>query len=160
MIKDKSYIHGTAARKLEYDVYKENKVLSAKRKQRNNNKIKVKYVFALLLVFCLGCFVMYRYVQITEQNYKIDKQIIQYNEIKNENVSIKVDIESSMDLRSIEKKAQELGLQRPDRHQIVYVSVPRNNSALVLDDVKLQEENEGIFRSLLSNIKKVGSFLY
>ena len=31
MIENKQYVHGTAARKLEYDVYKENKVLKTKK---------------------------------------------------------------------------------------------------------------------------------
>ena len=56
---------GTAARKLEYDVYVENKVLECEEKQRNNNKVKRKAIFCVLVIFALGCLAMYRNAQIT-----------------------------------------------------------------------------------------------
>ena len=34
MIENKQYVHGTAARKLEYDVYKENKVLKPRKTEK------------------------------------------------------------------------------------------------------------------------------
>ena len=106
MIEGKNYIQGTAARKLEYDVYVENKVLSAKKKQRNNNKVKRKAIFCVLVIFALGCLAMYRNAQITEVNYAIDRQLHAYNEIKNENIRLKVDIENSINIQEVKEYAE------------------------------------------------------
>jgi len=42
---------------------------------------------------------MYRYSRITEMNYEIDKQLKAYNELKNENIRIKVEIETVLTYR-------------------------------------------------------------
>ena len=63
---------------------KENKVLKSKKKQRNNNKVKIKYVLVLLFISTLAGFVAYRYAKITELNYIINQQIVEYNEIREE----------------------------------------------------------------------------
>ncbi|MDQ2086884.1 cell division protein FtsL [Herbivorax sp. ANBcel31] len=161
MIKDKQYIHGTAARKLEYDVYKENKVLKTKKKQRNNNKIKVKYVLVLLFISLVSCFVTYRYVQITELNYVINQQVSEYNEIKDENKSIELDIKSSVDLNNVKLVAKEkLGMQEPDRHQITYINIPRDDSTVVLDDANQNKEDSGMLNELMGKIKNIVSFMH
>ena len=48
--KDYEYISGSAARKLEYDVYRENKVLKAKKRYKSNRTAKLKLVLSVLAV--------------------------------------------------------------------------------------------------------------
>lgn len=162
MIKDKNYIHGTAARKLEYDVYEENKVLSAKKKQRNNNKIKMKVTLCLFVILALGCFAMYRYAQITEMNYKIDKELRVYNEIKDENIRIKVEIENSLDIQKIKDVAEKkLGMHKPDKHQITRVRVPQNDLTIVSDAAKYEEsKNAGILSAVMNKVDLLANLLY
>ncbi|MFZ5985964.1 MAG: cell division protein FtsL [Bacillota bacterium] len=161
MIKDKSYIHGTAARKLEYDVYEENKVLNAKRKQRSSNKVKIKLILSLLVIFSLGSLVMYRYTQITELNYRIDKELKAYNEVKNENIRIKVSIENNLDIQKIKEVAEKkLGMQKPDKHQITYVKVPRNDFTVVSSEVKRDKDGPGVLSALMSKVDKLSKLLY
>ncbi|MDF2524017.1 MAG: Cell division protein FtsL, partial [Clostridiales bacterium] len=79
------YVQGTAAEKIEYNVYEENKVLKAKKQQKSNNNEKVKIVVAVILTFACCLTLIFRYAQITEMNYKLLKANNQYNEIMNEN---------------------------------------------------------------------------
>lgn len=161
MIENKQYVHGTAARKLEYDVYKENKVLKTKKKQRNNKKVKIKYVLVLLFISSLAGFTTYRYAKITEQNYIINQQIVEYNEIREENKNIEIDIKNSIDLNNIREVAKtKLGMQEPDRYQITYISIPRDDSTVVLDDESQSGENSGMLDILMGKIKSVSSFIH
>lgn len=162
MIENKQYyIHGTAAKKLEYDVYKENKVLRRKKKQRNNNKIKVKYVLVLLFIFLFAGFACYRYAQITEQNYIINQQISEYNEIRDENKNIEIDIKNNIDLNNVKAIAIErLGMQEPDQYQITYINIPRDDSTVILADEKHAEEKTGILNTLIGKIKNASSFIH
>ncbi|HOM01204.1 MAG TPA: cell division protein FtsL [Acetivibrio sp.] len=162
MLEDKNYINGTAARKIEYDVYEENKVLNAKKKQRNNNKIKRKIVFCLIAVFAMGVLAMYRYSHITEMNYEIDRQLKAYNEIKNENIRIQVEIENSIDIQKIKEYAEkELGMHKPDKHQITYVKVPQSDLTIVSEAAKQEEmKNAGIFSAIINKIDLLANLLY
>ncbi|HHV29586.1 cell division protein FtsL [Acetivibrio mesophilus] len=162
MLEDKNYINGTAARKLEYDVYEENKVLSAKKKQRTNNKIKMKVIFCLLIVFAMGSLAMYRYSCITEVNYEIDRQLTAYNEIKNENIRIKVEIENSVDIQKIKEFAEkELGMHKPDKHQITYVKVPQSDLTIVSEAAKQEEiKNAGVFSAIINKVNLLANLLY
>ena len=163
MIKaDKNYIQGTAARKLEYDVYEENKVLSNKKKQRVNNKIKVKVVFAFMVVFALSGFVMYRYALITDLNYKINTKMNALTEVKNENTRLMVKIEKELDLKKIQQFAEEnLGMQKPDKSQCTFVKVPRSDFTTASNNNEgIAKKTVNVFEALLSKVDKLTGFLY
>lgn len=163
MIKtDKNYIQGTAARKLEYDVYEENKVLSEKKKQRVSNKIKVKVVFAFIILFTLGALVVYRYALITDLSYKIDAKKNEYTEIKNENTRLKVQIASNLDIQRIQRIAEEnLGMQKPDKSQYTNVIIPRSDFTTASNEINGEgKNNKSIFDTLLSRVDKFTRFLY
>lgn len=162
MIKDKNYIQGTAARKLEYDVYEENKVLSEKKKQRVSNKLKIKVVFAFIILFTLSALVVYRYALITDLSYKIDAKKNEYTEIKNENTRLKVQIASKLDIQRIQKIAEEnLGMQKPDKSQYTNVKIPRSDFTTASNEINGEgKNNKSIFDTLLSRVDKFTRFLY
>ncbi len=154
------YIHGTAAEKLQYDVYEENKVLKAKQNQRNNNRTKYKIVRNVILVFALTFLVIYRYAVITEMNYNIDKVNDKYNEMKNENSRIKVDIEKQMDLGKIREIAENsLGMHKPDKYQIVYVNVPKEDFAAVSETYANSDKSGNALVGLFNKVVKLAKFL-
>ncbi|HOQ36433.1 MAG TPA: cell division protein FtsL [Acetivibrio sp.] len=158
----RTYIEGTAVRKLEYDVYEENKVLSAKKKQRNNNKVKRKVVFCILIIFALGCLAMYRNAQITEMNYEINKQLKAYNEIKDENIRLRVAIENSINIQEVKEYAEnKLGMHKPDDHQIAYVKVPQKDITIVSEAAKQEEnKNKDILSALMNKVDLIVSILH
>ena len=51
-------------------------------------------------------------------------------------------------------------MQEPDGHQITYISLPRDNSTMVLEDENQNEENSGMLDILMGKIKSVSSFIH
>ncbi|MCX7843583.1 MAG: cell division protein FtsL [Clostridia bacterium] len=163
MIQTGKYVHGTAAEKLEYDVYSENKVLKAKKLQRSNNKAKFKLICAILMMFSVCFFVMYRYAVITELNYKIYQMNKQYNEVRNENSSLRVQIEKECDLNSIREIAvKKLGMQMPDKYQIAYVKVPKHNYTKVAQDYRAGDAKvpDNMIAVLMDKVSRIARFVY
>lgn len=139
--KDYDYVQGSTAKQLRYDVYENNTVLKAKKRYKNNRKIKLKLVLSILAVLIAGLTVMYRFTAITQLSYSINKSENLYNELRNENSILKVQIETETDLGEIKEIAEtRLGMQKPDKSQIVYIKVPRNDYTVVM---KTQDEAVG-----------------
>ncbi len=147
--KDYEYVHGSAARQLEYDVYEENKVLKAKKRYKSNRKIKLRMVVAIIAVLAAGLAVMCRYAIITKLSYDLNSLEKDYEKIRNENSVLKVQIETKTDLNEIKEAAEKrLGMQMPDKSQIIYIKVPRNDYTVVMTP-KIQTGNdEGIIGAL------------
>jgi cell division protein FtsL len=158
---EKSYINGSLARKLEYDVYEENKVLKAKRKQKSNNRAKFNLILIIFVVFSLVFLIIYRYAFITELNYNIDSSIRKYNEIKNENSILKVDIEKDTDLSKIMQIAEEkLGMHKPDKFQVVKVNVPKNDYSIVSLKYDYSGNNSNLFGLITDKLGKLTHLIY
>lgn len=159
---DKNYVYGSTAEKIKYyDVYEENKVLKEKRKQRNNHKLKVKLVLLILLAFAAGLTIMYRYAVITQLSYKVSNAYEQYNNLKNKNTKLKAEIESQIDLQKVKEYAEnELGMQKPDKYQIVYVNIPSSDYTEISDIYKKQAlGNQNTLTRLWNKVKGVINFL-
>jgi len=156
--KRNNYVYGTAAEKIEYDVYEHNEVLKEKKKYRANRLIKVKMVVGILLLFSLGLIVMYRYALIAEINSKISSKEKQYEELKNENSRLKVAIENETNLSKITQVAQnELGMQKPDKYQIVYIEVPKTSFTVTSEQYK---DNDGKASTFLAElVNKIEMFM-
>lgn len=156
--KDYEYIHGSTAKKLNYDVYEENKVLKAKRQYKNNRKAKFKLVVTILAVLLAGLTVVYRYALITQMSYSINQTEKQYYSLRNENSKLRVQLEQDTDLTSIKQLAEtKLGMQKPDKSQIVYISVHKNDHTVVINTKEEDAEADAnIFTAFIS--KAAGLF--
>ena len=134
--KERGYIEGSAARQLQYNVYEENTVLKEKRRYKNNRRVKFKLTLTILAVFITGLAVIYRFALITQLSHDINKSEIVYGKLRNENSILKVQIETKTDLADIKETAEtRLGMQAPDKSQIVYIQVPRNDYTMVMNNV-------------------------
>lgn len=160
---NENYIYGSTAEKLQYDVYEENTVLRKKKVQRSNNKEKIKMILTTVVLFCMCFVVMYRYAIITEMNYNVYKQNQKYNDIKNENSNLKVQIEKELNLNNIKEIAEkELGMQKPDRYQKSYVKVPKYDYTRVAEDYKNGEKStkDNIFIAVAEKVSQLSSLMY
>lgn len=165
---EKNYVYGTAARKLdqvrkeertysEESTYKRDKATKNQSKVKANNAIRLKTMGVVILIFVSCLIIMYRYALITEINYNLGKLEQRYNEIKNENTRIKIAIEEETDLTRIKKIAEEkLGMQKPDRYQIVYINVPKRDFTKV---TKANDEKMMLNDYLLAALKKIAGFI-
>lgn len=150
--KKNGYVYGTAAEKLDYDVYEHNKVLKEKKKYKSNRLIKVKMIAGILLIFALGLIVMYRYALIADINFRISIKERQYNELRNENSRLKVAVENKTNLTRIMQVAQnDLGMQKPDKYQIVYIEVPKTNYTVTSEQYKNSSKEDATFLAELTN---------
>lgn len=158
---EKNYVQGNLAHKLEYDVYEENQVLRAKKKQKNNNRAKSKLIFGIFVVFCFVFLIIYRYALITELSYNLDKSIRTYNEIKNENSILKVDIEKDTDLSKIRQVAEEkLGMHKPDKFQVIKVNVPKSDYSIVSSKYENSGINANLFGTITDKLGKLTHLIY
>lgn len=159
---DEKYVYGTAARKLEYDVYEENKVLKRKKQANRDNKAKVKVVFSVFIVFVSCLMLMYRYAVITDLNYRISESYKHYNDIRNENSRLVVEIGKEMSLTKVKEIAEKrLGMQKPDRYQVVHIRVPKSDFTVVADTYKSADKTaESTFAVLIDRVRKYAQLLY
>lgn len=150
------YVYGSSAKKIQYDVYEENKVLKEKKKYRSNRFKKTRIVFSILLVFLTGFVVMYRYALITDLNYKISRLEKEYETIKNDNSRLKVAVEKNTDLSRIKTTAEErMNMQKPDKYQIVHIRVPKNNFTVISETYKNKQENNHFIALLLTKVDMI-----
>lgn len=157
----KGYVYGTAAEKLDYQVPEENKVPEVKKNDKKSSRIKFKLLLNVFAVFAICFIIIFRYALITELNYKINKSNISYNEIKNENSRIKVELEKDMDLHKVKEVAESrLGMQKPDKFQIVYVNVPKSDFTIVSDSAKDEKFKGNVFMGILNKIGEFTRLLY
>jgi cell division protein FtsL len=151
------YIYGTTAKKFKYDIYQENKILKEKKEQRKNSSVKLRTVICMLFIFMLAIVVIYRYTILTEMNYEISAKTSTYEELRNANSRILVDVEKNTDISEIRQIAEtELGMQSPDKSQIVYVNVPKNDTSTVLNDYSGKSDPGA--GKIFAFVEKVGRF--
>ncbi|MDP4179783.1 MAG: cell division protein FtsL [Bacillota bacterium] len=154
------YVYGTAAPKIEYDVYENNKVLKAKKRDKRNNKVKLKAVFCILVFFVSFSCIIFMYAQITEMDYKINKATKEYNEQKNDNLRLSLELQKNLDLNRIREVAQtRLDMQKPDKHQIIYINVPKTDFTELADKDKENIKGDNFFTSILNIFSGLLNFL-
>jgi len=158
------YIDGSAARKIEYNVYSTNKILKEKRKSKLNKTVKLKAVIMLLIVFAAAFVIMARYASILDLNYKISKLEREYNALVSENSRLEIKLEKMTDLDEIRLIAQEkLNMVTPIKSQKVYVKIPKNDCTIVSDEYKNNVRNpdsDNTFAILLDKVDNIIKLLY
>ncbi len=157
--KEKNYVYGTAAPKIEYNVYEENKVLRAKKKQRANNKVKLKAVFTILVFFTAFFCIMSMYAQITEVNYNLNKLNRDYDKVKNDNIRMKLEMQKDLNLDRVREIAEtRLNMQKPDKSQIVYVKVPKKDVTKIAGEDKQDKKAGGAVAAVSDMFRNIMHF--
>lgn len=158
-----SHFDGNAARKIEYDVYKENVVLKQKRKFRTHGRITARVLAVVFLVFMMGFTIMYRYALLTEMNYDIEQLNRKYTEMKNDNSMLKVKIGEQTVLEKVgEVAGNKLGMTVPVNSQMVQVRVPGEDYTKVSEEYTDREPStlEGVFAVLIDKVSRISKLLY
>ena len=90
--------------------------------------------FCVVALALMGFVVLYRFSVLADLNSAMNRMNEEYNALRNENRLLKVEIETSIDLDKVKQVAEtEMGMHKPDRFQIIPVSVPKNDYNVVLD---------------------------
>ncbi len=147
------YVAGTAARKLYYEEQEEKQrvvkrsVKQSQKKVEMTLKSKVSLILSVLTVFSAFMIIIYRSNMISEANLKVIKLKSELADVTSDLSLAMMNIEQGQNLSYIEAYAkQKLGMQKPDKNQIIYVDtstvekvdvVGSNNDAnRVLDSIK------------------------
>lgn len=155
------YVNGSAAEKVKYDVYEENKVLKEKKKYKTNRIVKLKAVFMCIILFGGLFLLIYRYAMITEINNNIIKAEKDYTKLSNENSITRVVIDKQLDINNIKEIAEtRLGMQKPDRSQVIYLDIPRTDTTVVLDIDGNSPHGGGSFATIVDKLGRFVRLLY
>jgi hypothetical protein len=106
---------------------------TAKRSIGNKPKKVKKISFAaklvsIAVVAASAIFMIVQFVEVKETLSKLNDMQDQYAFEQSVTSQKSFELEQSVDLSKIEQEAENrLGMQRPDRHQIVYIDVPQND---------------------------------
>lgn len=169
------YQYETSPRKLqpEYDYprtnYKKKKSTSvkkgkakqtAKKTVRKQSKRKLKYnvkpVLYIAIAFAMLLTVSYRYSLINENYNNKESLKSQLSEIEKENEQLKVNIESSLNLNSVEKTAEtELGMHKLTNDQKVYVNLQKKDYVEPTVEEVVIDEQTPWWEKILSSLTKI-----
>ena len=119
---------------------------------------KAKMIIGVFIVAAIAFVIIYRFSAIAELNYQMGMLNDQYNQIRDENRKLKVDIETSINLDRVKEIAEtKLNMHKPERYQLVLVNVPKNNYGVVMDQEYINEKvkETSLIENLVGIIKSV-----
>lgn len=116
----------------------------------SESRKKAHIFLVILLVFVAFFSIITRYGEMTKLNYEIadlKEELITQNAI---NSALSVSLEKKTNIMKIRHIAEtELGMQEPDKYQIIYIDVPRTNTIEIAEKQLVPSENTiGIFNNL------------
>ena len=148
---------GTSAYKLEtYENYtKKSEEKSAERKNNARREHAAFCRLAVLLVigvFVAASAIIYVNVMMLRATSEIDKLETKLALAVDKNNQKEMEINKNLDLKVIEKKAiEELGMQKPDNSQIVYVGVKQTSYSEVADEPSVGAETVSAVKNVVDS---------
>lgn len=146
-----------------YDYTEEERQQQRKKaiKKPNNDKAKSKRrvaqlsyagkIAAVLVVAASAVFMIAQYVTVNETKTALNSAVADYEFEKSVTAQKSFELEQSIDLSKIEAEATtRLGMQRPEKHQIVYVDVKQSDVT-----VKTAGEVESFSNRFVSFVKNI-----
>lgn len=126
-------------------------------KQRKKAK-KLSYaskIASVLVVAASAVFMIAQYVTVNETQSALSSAVSDYEFEESVTAQKSFELEQSIDLSKVETEAtSRLGMQRPEKHQIVYVDVKKSDTT-----VKTAKEVEGFSSRLAGFAKSVKSHI-
>lgn len=142
------YIYGSAApqmpqRQEQKQPVRKQEVRVAPRPAPRYAHVPKAKLFLAITVLVVMCFViLYRFTSLSQLNYQMGVLTNQYDQLRDQNRKLKVDIETSINLDNVKAAAEGLGMHKPDKFQIIPVNVPKNNYSVVLNEQYIQEAQD------------------
>lgn len=164
-----NYQYETSPRKLQPE-YIPNKQKNSKAKKKQTKQVKKqikenvkvakkektvkrKAIAYVAIAFVALLVISYRNSQITEQFIEVKNLKSNLAAVEKENEQLEVNIESSINLSKIEKEAAEqLGMQKLDNAQKVYVSLPKKDYVEPATEDVIENENSNWFENIINTL--------
>lgn len=159
------YEYGTSPRKLEPETPKKKQAKKKKLKvvedlprqdvkiSKEQKKRQTKLTLVVIGIFILLLTISYRNSQINEKFNEVQNLKRELSSLQKENEQLKVSIENSLNLNTIEKQAKEkLGMQKLTNKQTVYVSLPKKDYVESASEEVVIEKEKNWFEQLVDRI--------
>lgn len=159
------YEYGTSPRKLEPDIQRRVKTQKKKIKvvedlprqdiriSKEQKDRQRKLTIVVISVFILLLTISYRNSQINEKFNEVQTLKKELSSLQKENEQLKVSIENSLNLNTIEKLAKEkLGMQKITNKQTVYVTLPKKDYVESAAEEVVSEEEKNWFEQFIDKI--------
>ncbi len=116
-------------------------------------KRQIQLTFVVIGIFILLLTISYRNSQINEKFNQVQTLKRELSSLQKENEQLKVSIENSLNLNSIEKQAKEkLGMQKLTNKQTVYVTLPKKDYVESASEEVVIEKEKNWFEQLVDKI--------
>lgn len=113
-------------------------------------------VLAIIAVTGLAFILLFRYACITEMSSNLANLKGQYEEAQSVAVAKEFELEQEVDLKKVEEIATgELGMQRPEKHQIVYVDMQNSD---YIESATSTDNNGGILAVITGTWEKLWEY--
>lgn len=159
------YQYGTSPRKLEPDIpqkrqpqRKRIRVVEDLPKQdvkisKEQKKTQIKLTFLVIGIFIILVTISYRNSQINEKFNHVQTLKKELSSIQKENEQLKVSIENSVNINTIEKLAKErLGMQKLTNKQTMYITLPKKDYVESASEEVVMEEEKNWFEQIIDKI--------
>ena len=108
-----------------------------------NTKRSFGSALYVVMAFVMAFTMVNGYVKINEANENIAKLKAEYNSIVASNQTLQVKIDKTIDLNQLQTLAEEkFGMMRPERHQMVYVELPMEDSTENGEEIETAEKEK------------------
>ena len=161
------YEYGTTPRKLEPDIRKKNKTKKSKIRvvkdvprqevkiSKEQRKKQKKLTLIVIGIFVLLLTISYRNSQINEEFAQIQTMKRELSSLEKENEQLKVSIENSLNLNTIEKLAKEkLGMQKLTNRQTIYINLPKKDYVESASEKVVKEKQKSWFEKFIDKMMK------
>ncbi len=180
-VRNPSYVRTTTKRRVERDDYTTTRTkqrqfnqdyVSTRRKFEDNYETNIdvrkiarqakleqsrknaRQIVAVGVGFIILFTISYRYALINSKFNEKENLKGELAQIKKENAQVQVSIEQGMNIKNIEKEAQErLGMQKLDTNNKIYVSLPKKDYIESASKKIKEEKNENWFTKLINILK-------
>lgn len=147
-----NYVTGSSARKYDYlDDYpkvKKTKARNTAKKAVVDDKVKIKTVLMISCLFVMLMVITFRFNLISESNLTLQNLKTQLERVQSNLAATEMGVEQSTDLTKIEAYAkQKLGMQKPDKNQVVYIDTAKDTSVV-------KDTNKGFVDGIIESIKE------
>lgn len=159
------YQYTTNPRKLEPDYQRKKQEKKGKLKvvkdvprqevhiSKEQKKRQTRLTLIVIAIFALLLTISYRNSQINEKFSEVQSLKKELSALEKENEQLKVSIENSLNLNTIEKLAKEkLGMQKLTNKQTVYVTLPKKDYVESASEEVVIEEETNWFEQIVNKI--------
>lgn len=120
---------------------------------KEQRKKQTKLTLIVIAIFALLLTISYRNSQINEKFTEVQSLKKELSALEKENQQLKVNIENSLNLNTIEKLAKEkLGMQKLTNKQTIYVTLPKKDYVESASEEVIIEQEKNWFEKIVDKI--------